>query len=460
MRRFVLTIAMIGLFSTQATAQAVLSDQVPPPFSVPTGKGLFRIAAAEPLGKGGMHIRFINEAYQFSVRRIGEGTSFTGHMALAYGLSNAMDIGITIPVLFDIAGGQAKYGTGDIATTIKLGFPNRYPSSYFLGFDLSVLHPYGFKGRRALDVRPYSRFGREISSRMMLDINKEAIGFRANVGYLISSVARTPGLMYGGAVEVGRGQVFTMTAEYWTEPGALGNQTKRAILGARMNLWRLQLEAGVEKGLSNDLPDVSVMAGIRLEPRLGEGRKDLRSSIVRTPKDVETTVRVAVVNLSGFEHQRAGEMVAQEIKTALSRYAHIRLVDVGAGTQFLDPDAAIRLAQSANADIVITGRILRHELARNSKPNLPLVVGIPQTQAHLAADFRIVDQRDSGNVLTFSLSGMGQQSRGVRMFPTSGDDRTSYLSALDKQRVWTDAIQSMLSELFGGMRENFDWFPG
>jgi curli biogenesis system outer membrane secretion channel CsgG len=118
------------------------------------------------------------------------------------------------------------------------------------------------------------------------------------------------------------------------------------------------------------------------------------------------------------------------------------------------------LAQSANADIVITGRILRHELARNSKPNLPLVVGIPQTQAHLAADFRIVDQRDSGNVLTFSLSGMGQQSRGVRMFPTSGDDRTSYLSALDKQRVWTDAIQSMLSELFGGMRENFDWFPG
>ena len=460
MRRLILAIVIVGLSWAQAPAQTVLSDQVPPPFAVPMGEGLFRIAAAEPLGKGGMHFRFVNEAYQFSVRRIGEGTSFTGHMALAYGLSNTMDIGITVPVLFDIAGGQAKYGSGDITTTLKLGFPSRYPSSYYMGFDLSVLHPYGFKGRRALNVRPYTRDGREISSKMMLDINKEAIGFRFNAGYLVSSVARTPGLMYGAAVEVGRGQVFTMTAEYWNEPGALGSSTKRAILGARMNLWRLKLEAGVEKGLSNDLPNVSALAGLRIEPRLGQGRKEMVSNIVKSPKNLDEVVRVAVVNLSGFEHQRAGELVAREIKTALSRYSHVRLIEVGAGATFLDPDAALRLAQSTNADVVITGRILRYELLRNSKPNLPLVVGIPQTQAHLAADFRIVDQRDASNVLTFSLEGMGQQSRGVRMFPTSSDDRTSYLSALQKQRVWTDAIQGMLSELFDGMRDEFDWFPG
>jgi hypothetical protein len=216
----------------------------------------------------------------------------------------------------------------------------------------------------------------------------------------------------------------------------------------------------VEKGLSDDLPDVTAMAGIRLQPKLGGDRKRANASIVRVPKDVETTIRVAVINLAGFEHERAGEFVAQEIKSKLGRYAHIRLVDVGTDARFLDPDAAMRLAQDANVDVVITGRVLRHEMARGSKPNLPLVVGLPQTRAHMAADIRVIDRRDSGKVLSFSLEGLGQRSRGVRMFPTSGDDRTSYLSVLDKQRVWTEAIVHMLGDLFEGMQDNFDWFPG
>lgn len=460
MRRFLFMIIMaMGLWPNLADAQ-VVSDRVSPPFSLPMGEGLYRIASAEPLGKGGIYLRYASEAYQISVRKVGEGTSLTGHLGLAYGLGNSVDIGISLPVMFDVAGGLAKYGSGDIMTTLKFGFPSRFPSPYYFGFDFSVLHPYGYKGRTALNVRPYSREGREMSSRVMLDINREAIGFRANVGYLFSAVSRTTGLMYGGAVEVGRGQVFTMTGEYWSEPSAIGGQTKRAILGARMNLWRLKLEAGVEKGLSDDLPDVTAMAGIRVQPKLGGDRKRQNASIVRVPKDIETAVRVAVVNLAGFEHQRAGELVAQEIKTRLGRYGHIRLVDVGSDTKFLDPDAAMRLAQDANVDVVITGRVLRHEMARGSKPNLPLVVGLPQTRAHMAADVRVIDRRNSSNPLSFSLEGVGQQSRGLRMFPTSADDRTSYLSALDKKRVWTEAIVHMLGDLFQGMEDNFDWFPG
>lgn len=459
MKRFFLILAAIVLWHVPSGAQ-VISDRVSPPFSLPMGEGLYRIASAEPLGKGGLYLRYASEAYQISVRKVGEGTSLTGHLGLAYGLGNSIDIGLSVPVMFDVAGGLAKYGSGDISTTIKMGFPGKFPSSYYFGFDLSVLHPYGYKGKTALNVRPYSREGREMSSRMMLDINKDAIGFRANMGYLFSAISRDPGLMYGGAVEIGRGQVFTMTAEYWSEPSALGGQTSRAILGARMNLWRLKLEGGIEKGLSDDLPNVTAMAGIRLQPKLGKGRKRANASVVRVPKDVETTVRVAVVNLAGFEHQRAGELVAEEIRTKLMRYGHIRLVDVGKDTQFLDPDAAMRLAQSANVDVVITGRVLRHEMARASKPNLPLVVGLPQTRAHMAADIRVIDRRDSGKTLSFALEGVGQQSRGVRMFPTLGDDRTSYLSALEKQRVWTEAVVHMLTDLFDGMQDNFEWFPG
>jgi hypothetical protein len=459
MRRLYFYLLALVLCGGPSGAQ-VTSELVSPPTALPMGEGLFRIASAEPLGKGGLYLRYSSEAYQISVRKVGEGTSLTGHLGLAYGLGNSVDFGLAVPVMFDVAGGLAKYGSGDITTTLKFGFPSKFPSSHYFGFDLSVLHAYGFKGRTALNVRPYSREGREISSRLLWDLNMDAIGFRANLGYLFTAVTRDPGLMYGMAVEIGRGQVFTMTGEYWNEPSALGGQTRRAVLGARMNLWRLKLEAGVEKGLTNDLPNVTAVAGIRLDPKLGRGHRRDNPSIVRKPKDMETSIRVAVVNLAGFEQQHAGELVAQEIKNKLTRYGHIRLIDVGADARFLDPDTAVRLAQEANVDVVITGRVLRYEMDRASKPNLPLVVGLPQTRALLAADIRVVDRRNKGNVLSFSLTGTGQQNRGIRMFPTSGDDRTSYLSALDKQRVWTEAIVHMLNDLFEGMHDNFEWFPG
>jgi len=446
-----------------AAGDAVLPSDVASPFPVPMAEGLFRVASAEPLGKGGFSIRYLSEAYQISVAKVGEGTSLTGHLGLGYGLTNSLDLSASLPVLVDIAGGLAKYGTGDITTSLKLGFPSRFPSWHYLGFEVLATHPYGYKGRQALNVRPYSRGAREISTRALLDLNRDAIGFRVNAGYLASSTIRTPGLTLGAGVEVGRGQIFTMTAEYWKEPNTRGGQSQRAVLGAHMNLWRLRLEAGVEKGISKDLPGISGVAGLRFHRTLG-GKAGRRTGggVGRLPvaKDLSSAVRVAVVNFSGFEHQKAGESVADRIKTALTRYGHLRLVDVGSGSQFLDPDTALRMAELSEADIVITGRVLRYEMERAARPNLPLVVGFPQTQAFLEADVRVVDRRKSEEVLATHLAGSGRQNRGVRLFPTSSDSRTDYLNVIERDRVWDEAIQQMVDGLLREMSASFDWFPG
>ncbi len=462
MKRFTVVIALCALCTGQAAAQAVLAERVAPAYAVPMAEGLFRILSAEPLGKGGFNIRYLNEAYRISVGKVGEGTSFTGHLGIGYGLTNGIDFALSMPLMLDIAGGLTKYGTGDIATTLKFGFPGRFPSSYYFGFDVSAVHPYGYKGQEALNVRPYHRSGRDISARMLFDLNREAVGFRVNLGYLISSQAREPGLTYGGGVEVSRGQIFTMTAEYWNEPGAAGRRRERAVFGGHMNLWRLHLEMGVEKGISNDLPSLSGMAGLRIHTTLGgKERKAFggRRKRIPTTKDVGTPVRVAVVNLAGFEDQKVGTVVADRIKANLTRYGHIRLVEVGKGTQFLDPDAALRLAEVSNADIVITGRILRREMTRSARPNVPLVVGFPQTVAVLETDVRVVDRREQGEVLAAQLAGMGRQSRGLRLFPTSGDDRTSYLNVVERERVWDEAVQQIVNGLLAEMAQTFTWLP-
>lgn len=193
-----------------------------------------------------------------------------------------------------------------------------------------------------------------------------------------------------------------------------------------------------------------------------KNRKAFGGRVRRVPvqKNIDTAVSVAVVNLQGFEHEGAGEAIANRIRTALTRHGHIRLVEVGGGTAFLDPDAAIRLAEQSSADIVITGRVLRYEMARDSRPNLPLVVGFPETQAEVHTDLRIVDTRENGEVLSAQLQGRGRKNRGVRLFPVSQDDRKSYLNVVERNRVWDQAIDQMVAGLLKEMVNNFDWFPG
>ena len=462
MKRLAVVFAVVAVgCSGPASAQNVLADQVASPFPVPMGEGLFRMPSAEPLGKGSISIRYLTEGYRISVGKIGEGSSLTGHLGVGYGLSSNIDLTLGVPLLFDVAGGLAKYGTGDINTTLKFGFPSRFPSSYYYGFDFSAVLPYGYKGKQALNVRPYTRRAREMSSRVLFDYNRESIGFRMNLGYLLSSGIRQTGLNYGVAVEVGRGQIFTVIGEYLSEPSTLGGQTRRAVLGAHMNIWRFRLEAGVEKGLSNDLPDVSAIVGLRVHTSLGgKGKAPLRPGRRRglVAQDIGSAARVVVVNFAGFDHQKAGERVADRIKTELTRQGHIRVVDVGDRTAFLDPDAALQLAQQVNANVVITGRVRRYELDRSSRPNLPLVFGVPQTVAYVEADFRLVAP-EQGEVFAGSLVGTGRRSRGVKMFPTSArDDRTDYLSVLEKDRVWNEAMQQMVEQLLKEMAGTFSWY--
>ena len=134
MRSIILILSFL-LVAGQAPAQQVLSEKVTPPFAVPTGEGLFRVSSAEPIGRGGLNFRYMAEAYRISVGKVGMGSSLTGHLGIGYGLGNSVDFLMSVPLLFDIAGGLAKYGTGDINTALKFGFPGKVPSGYYFGFD-------------------------------------------------------------------------------------------------------------------------------------------------------------------------------------------------------------------------------------------------------------------------------------------------------------------------------------
>lgn len=461
MTRFFLILVTLALITGRSDGQTVRAEQIPPPFPIPAGEGMFRVASAEPLGRRGFSLRLLNEAYQIDVSEVGEGASVTSHLAMGFGLSNSIDFTMSVPLLFDIAGGLSKYGTGDLTTSIKLGFPGKFPASTYAGFELSAVHPFGFDKPQALNVREFTRGEREMAARFLLDINREAVGLRLNLGYLAQSGIRNTGLMFGGGLEVGRGQIFSATAEYLVEPSLIGDATERAVFGVRMNLWWLQFEAGIEQGFSPDLPEFSAIAGVRIQTNFRtKNRRTFGERIRRVPmtRDEGKGVKVAVVNLLGYEHEGAGQAIASHIKTALARRG-VRLIHIEDDrTAFLDPADASMLAEQYGAEVVITGRVLRYEMSRASRPNLPLVIGFPETQAKVEADLRIVEQ--GGDVFSAQITGQGRKNRGVSVFPVTKDDRTSYLNVLERNQVWNEAIDSMVGGLMRQMSDNFGWFPG
>ncbi|MBI2952629.1 hypothetical protein HYY27_11060 [bacterium] len=435
------------------------------PYPVPMGVGMFRVRAAEPLSRGGMTVRYLNEGYTIHVRKLGGGGSFTGHLGVGIGLANLMDFSFSLPLLLDSAGGLLKYGSGDAVTSLKLAGPGRFPSGFYLGLETTATHPTGYKGIRALNVRPFGAGKRDLSTRLLIDIGRSPLSVHLNVGQVLSGGGRKGGMILGGGVQLGKGQIFTVTGEYVSEPGVAAPQTKRATLGMHFNLGgSFRLEAALERGMSKDLPELAGMVGFRIVARGGE--KSRRIQMTQTKIPVEglsgdlkpgETVRVAVVNFAGLEDNGAGRKVGERLRSVLSAYTRIQIVQLREDPVFLDLNGALELAKASGADLVITGRVLKYDLTRTPSAQVPLIVGFPKTVAEVEADVRVVERKKGAMALSARMSGRGEQKQGIRLMPTSSDDRMTYLGAREKEQLRDQAVQQLVSDLVAAMASNFKW---
>ena len=143
----------LGLLYRPAQAQdlKLLRAPVNATISPPMGQGLDLVHSAEPLGKGRFRLRMMNRSDPIVVPELGDGNIYTGNYGMAYGLGEAMELGLMVPFLLDAAGGFNKYGTGDPVLSLKISRPARLPSGFFMGYQVLLGLPLGYKGQHALD---------------------------------------------------------------------------------------------------------------------------------------------------------------------------------------------------------------------------------------------------------------------------------------------------------------------
>ncbi len=457
----------IGLLLTALGAGAqTLTPALPYP--IPMGEGLFRVRAAEPLSRGQGAFRYLHEGYTIQVRKLGGGGSFTGHLGAGFGLTNVMDLSFSVPILLDSAGGLLKYGTGDVAASFKLAGPGRFPAGAYFGLETTATFPTGYKGIRALNVRPFGADKRDLSSRLLIDIRHNPVSVHLNVGQVISGGGRKGGMTMAGGMALGRGQLFTLTGEYMSEPGMSVPRTNRVTVGAHFNLGgSFRLEAAVERGLTKDLPQLAGMVGIRIVGNSGvKGRKTrmIRTRISADQGQIASgglksgeTMRIAVVNFAGLEDNGAGRKLGGRLRPMLSAYSRVQIVTLRDDPVFLDLNGAIDLAKASGADLVITGRILRYDLTRTSSAQVPLIVGFPKTVAEVEADVRVVEPKKGALALTARMKGRAEQKQGIRLTPTSSDDRLTYLGAREKEELRNQAVQQMATDLIAALGSDYKW---
>jgi len=475
----------LGLLYQPAQAQdlKLLRTPVNATISPPMGQGLDLVHSAEPLGKGRFRLRMMNRSDPIVVPELGDGNIYTGNYGMAYGLGEAMELGLMVPFLLDAAGGFNKYGTGDPVLSLKISRPGRLPSSFYMGYQLLLGLPLGYKGQHALDkiggIRSFSSESLDIGVQLLADIHFSWASFMLNGGYFRSANAQVLSqLVYGMGIEIGRmNRRFSFNGEYQSQVAFTEQAQARALfkMGFRINVFRgVQLEINRQVGLLDYPVDSSVTFGFRMHGFMtGRRRLESRYAIYQPSEpprrlyQPSEVLRLAIVDFEGFEEYGAGTRLVEKIKTQLEPHDSLEVVDLARYADipkegFLKPREALELAQKLGIDVVVTGVVSAYDVDRFAGLQVPFVVDLPEAHVEVGLRYRVLvfdETKTQMQAFSNETEGISRLRKGMRLLPPTKRDVTATASAGDLQRVQEEALTNLVNNMLASMASQFTWIP-
>ncbi|MFC1525509.1 hypothetical protein ACFL6X_01725 [Candidatus Latescibacterota bacterium] len=452
--------------------------------TVPMGQGLDLIYSAEPLGKSRFRARALNRSHSIMIPELGDGSVYTGNYGFAYGMSNALDLSVSVPFLMDSAGGVNKYGTGDPVLGIKWSRPGKVPADMHTAFQVLLGLPLGYKGEHALDkvggVRVFSSESLDTGFQFLMDMHFRPVSLYLNGGLFRSgNIAVESQMVYGLGAEFGRRHRWvSVNCEYQARVafGAEATASNTLKIGARFNLLRgVQLEVNREFGFLDHPVGAITTIGIRTHGYLtGRRRLESRYALYQPPPRVkrvyepEQVLRLAILNFDGFEEYQAGERLVEKIRTELAPHDSIEVVDLSIyrempRTGTLSPKESVELARKLGVDVVVTGTVARYDVDRFAGPTVPRLFELPETEIKVALRYRIMWFADASRTdmesLTEDIEGRGVLRKRVRLLPADHRDITVGRSAAEVERVHQAALDDLVGNLLASLAEQFSWVP-
>ena len=463
----------------------------------PAGQGLDLIYSAEPLGKGRLRLLVLNRSHRVVLPGRGDGSAYTGHYGLAYGMGPALDLSLVLPfyldsVVLDEGGSINKYGNGDLTLGIKWSRPDRMRAGLYTGYQLLIGLPLAYKGTHKLDQEvgklpppsprriSFSSEAIDIGLQLLADVNFRRVSIYLNGGYFRSGNPQIlPQLVYGAGVEIGRSNRWaSFNLEYQSRVAFSQESRASGLLkfGTKINIFRgVELELNREYGLLDYPTDAVFTFGLRTHGYLrGKRRLEGRYALYRPPPPPKRlyqpaqVLRIAFVDFEGFEDYQAGRRLVEKIERKLEPHDSLEVVDLRKYSDvphqgFLDPGEAVELARKLDLDVVVCGRISDFDIDRFSGIQLPYLVSFPEDKIEVALRYRVLEVfgPDRGQVQSFldQVSGESRLRRRMRFLPADRRDITSNSSAPELYQLQDQALEMLAGRMLASMAEQFSWVP-
>lgn len=115
---------------------------------------------------------------------------------------------------------------------------------------------------------------------------------------------------------------------------------------------------------------------------------------------------------------------------------------------------AQRVGKELGVDYIATGEVIDFQINRESGFYIPRVIGFPKTEMSLNVAINLIDVSDGSLVFVEIIPAKYSFRRGMSFLPSTREDKTRYLSTLEKDVLQNQLLQKWADNLKGRMFED------
>jgi len=167
---------------------------------------------------------------------------------------------------------------------------------------------------------------------------------------------------------------------------------------------------------------------------------------------------LAVINFKTNDKFSIGNQLTNVLKSVFDYTEYFKIVDQVEVNRVVDSfglnvQEKIEIAEAQKAgrqlgvDYIATGEIIDLQIDREAGFYLPRLFGLPKTKMSIKAAINLIDVADGSLVFVQTIPAEYSFRRGISLFPSTREDKTKYLSTLEKDLLMNELMQKWSDNL-------------
>jgi len=113
-----------------------------------------------------------------------------------------------------------------------------------------------------------------------------------------------------------------------------------------------------------------------------------------------------------------------------------------------------KIGKQLDADYVVYGELLNFEERKSTRFFIPYLISFPTTSLSVTVAINLINVADGSLAYVSNISTSKSKSRGISFFPSSKEDRTKTLDAIEKENLNKELVSKWINKVLGAMFED------